>query len=393
MSVHNTLREGSNMGPPLTEEQKNFKQTAMEFARRELNEGAQERERKGEFNEAGWKKCAEFGIPGIIMPEQYGGLELDTMTCIATMEGLGYACLDSGLIFSLNSHIWTCEAPINKFGTDCQKERYLPRLIDGSIKGGHAMTEPDAGSDAFSMRCRAEKKGNRYLLNGSKTFITNAPIADILLVFAVTNPNQGFAGVSAFIVEKGFPGFTVGTPLGMMGLRTCPLGEVFLQDCEVPEENRLGQEGAGAAIFNSEMEWERSCLFAAHLGSMERNLEACIQYAKDRQQFGQPIGKFQSVSHKIADMKLRIELSRLMLHQVAGIKAQGKRAPMESAMAKLFISESHVQNCSDALHIHGAYGYCTEYDFERNLRDAIAGTIYSGTSEIQRNIIATFLGL
>lgn len=381
------------MEPTFTQEQREFKRLAIEFAQKELNPGAKEREKRSEFFEAGWQKCAEFGIPGITMPEQYGGLGLDTMMCIATMEGLGYACKDSGLIFAINSHIWTCEAPINKFGSEAQKEKYLPRLIAGSIKGGHAMTEPDSGSDAFGMRCKAEKKGNAYILNGSKTFITNAPIADILLVFAVTNKLKGFAGISAFIVEKGCPGFSVGAPLDMMGLKTCPLGEVFLQDCEVPEANRLGQEGAGAAIFNSEMEWERSCLFAAHLGAMESNLEACIQYARQRQQFGKTIGKYQSISHKIADMKVRLELSRLMLHSVAGIKAQGKRAPLESAMAKLYISESYVQNCTDALHIHGAYGYSTEYEFEKNLRDAIAGKIYSGTSEIQRNIIATFLGL
>ena len=376
-----------------SEEQRNFKLMAIEFSRRELNDGAKEREKRGEFFEAGWQKCAEFGILGITLPEKYGGMGLDTMTCIATMEGLGYACRDSGLLFAINSHIWTCEAPINKFGSDAQKRNYLPRLIAGTIKGGHAMTEPGSGSDAFSMRCKAERSKNGYLLNGSKTFITNAPIADILLVFAVTDKSKGFAGISAFIVEKGFPGFSVGSPLDMMGLKTCPLGEVFLQDCEVPEENRLGLEGAGSAIFNSEMEWERSCLFAAHLGAMEHNLEACIKYAKERKQFGKPIGKYQSISHKIADMKVRIELSRFMLHNVAAIKGQGKRAPLESAMAKLFISESYVQNCTDALHMHGAYGYSTEFDFEKNLRDAIAGTIYSGTSEIQRNIIATFLGL
>ena len=376
-----------------SEEQRNFRQMAIEFSRRELNDGAKEREKRGEFFEAGWQKCAEFGILGITLPEKYGGMGLDTMTCIATMEGLGYACRDSGLLFAINSHIWTCEAPINKFGSDAQKRNYLPRLIAGTIKGGHAMTEPGSGSDAFSMRCKAERSKNGYLLNGSKTFITNAPIADILLVFAVTDKSKGFAGISAFIVEKGFPGFSVGSPLDMMGLKTCPLGEVFLQDCEVPEENRLGLEGAGSAIFNSEMEWERSCLFAAHLGAMEHNLEACIKYAKERKQFGKPIGKYQSISHKIADMKVRIELSRFMLHNVAAIKGQGKRAPLESAMAKLFISESYVQNCTDALHMHGAYGYSTEFDFEKNLRDAIAGTIYSGTSEIQRNIIATFLGL
>jgi L-prolyl-PCP dehydrogenase len=377
----------------LSEDQLNFKKSAIEFAGRTLNEGAREREKNCEFNAEGWKKCAEFGVQGLSMPEQYGGLDRDILTCIATMEGLGYACRDSGLLFALNTHMWTCEAPILKFGTDGQKEKFLPRLIDGSLKGGHAITEPGSGSDAFNMKCRAVKKGSTYVLNGTKMFITNAPIADILLVFAVTDPKKGFAGISAFIVEKGFPGFSVGKPLEMMGLKTCPIGEVVLNDCEVPEENRLGKEGAGAAIFNSEMEWERSCLFAVQLGSMEKALEECIKYANSREQFGKPIGKHQSIAHKMADMKVRIDLSRLALYNVASLKAQGKRAPLEAAIAKLFISESYVQNCSDALQIHGAYGYSAEYDFERNLRDAIAGKIYSGTSEIQRNIIATFLGL
>jgi L-prolyl-PCP dehydrogenase len=377
----------------LTEEQIQFKELAIKFAMHELNDGAKEREKNSEFNADGWKKCADFGIQGLSMPEQYGGLGMDIITCIAAMEGLGYACKDSGLLFALNTHIWTCEAPILKFGTDAQKKKYLPRMIQGLIKGGHAITEPDSGSDAFNMRCKAEKRGNKYILNGAKTFITNAPIADILLVFATTNPKKGFAGVSAFIVEKGFPGFFAGKPLEMMGLRTCPVGEVVLRDCEVPEENRLGKEGVGAAIFNSEMEWERSCLFATHLGAMEKMLEDCINYAKVRQQFGKSIGKYQSISHKIADMKVRIELSRLILHNVASMKAQGKRASLESSMAKLFVSESYVQNSQDAIQIYGAYGYSAEYDFERNLRDAIGGKIYSGTSEIQRNIIATFLGL
>lgn len=377
----------------LTEDQIQFKELAVKFAQQSLNDGAKERERNSEFNTDGWKKCAEFGLQGMSMPEQYGGLGMDILTCVAAMEGLGYACKDSGLLFALNTHIWTCEAPILKFGTDAQKEKYLPRMIQGLIKGGHAITEPDSGSDAFNMKCKAEKRGDKYILNGAKTFITNAPMADILLVFAITNPQKGFAGVSAFIVEKNFPGFSAGKPLEMLGLRTCPVGEVVLRDCEVPEENRLGKEGAGSAIFNSEMEWERSCLFATHLGAMERMLEDCVEYAKVRQQFGKPIGKYQSISHKIADMKVRIDLSRLIIYKVASLKAEGKRAPLEAAMAKLFVSESYVQNCQDALQIHGAYGYSVEYDFERNLRDAIGGKIYSGTSEIQRNIISTFLGL
>jgi alkylation response protein AidB-like acyl-CoA dehydrogenase len=212
-------------------------------------------------------------------------------------------------------------------------------------------------------------------------------------VFAVTDPKKGFAGISAFIVEKGFPGLSVGKPLDMMGLKTSPIGEVILQNCEVPEENLLGKEGAGAAIFNSEMEWERSCLFATHVGAMGRDIEECIRYVNERLQFGKPIGKYQAISHKIAEMKVRHELSKLVLYKVAWLKSQDNRAPIESAIAKLFVSESYVENCIEALQIHGAYGYSTEMDFERSLRDSIAGKIYSGTSEIQKNIIASLIGL
>ena len=377
----------------LSEDQVAFKNAAIEFAGRELNEGAKQRERDREFNQAGWEKCAQFGIQGLTLPQRYGGLEMDILTSIAAMEGMGYACSDSGLLFSLNSHIWTCEMPILKFGTDEQKDKYLPGLANGSLKGGHAMTEPNFGSDAFGIKCKAVKKGNTYVLNGTKTFITNAPLADILLVFAVTDTSNKFAGLSVFLVEKSFPGFSIGKCEELMGLRTCPIGEVLLQECEVPEENRLGNEGAGAAIFNSEMEYERSCLFATHVGAMEKILEDCIDYAKNREQFGKPIGSNQSVSHKIADMKVRVELSQLILYKAAWMKALGKRAPIESAMAKLYISESYVQNCLDAIQIHGGYGYSTELDFERHLRDSVAGRIYSGTSEIQRNIIAQFLGI
>ncbi|OGP74750.1 MAG: acyl-CoA dehydrogenase [Deltaproteobacteria bacterium RBG_16_50_11] len=376
-----------------TGQQMDFKRSIIEFALRELNEDAKEREKKREFFREGWKKCADFGIHGLTMPETYGGLESDLLTSVLALEGLGYGCCDSGLLFSINSQIWTCEYPILKFASDEQKKKYLPGLIKGELVGGHAMTEPDSGSDAFSMRCTAVRNGDRYVLNGTKTFITNAPIADLLLVFACTDRTKGFAGISAFIVEKDFPGFSVGRAFDLMGLKTCPIGEVILQDCEVPEANRLGREGAGSAIFNSEMELERCCLFATHVGAMEKELDECIRYAKDRYQFNNPIGKYQSISHKIAEMRVRIELSKLILYKVAWLKSQEKRAPLESAIGKLYISESYVANSLEALQVHGAYGYSAELDLERNLRDSIAGKIYSGTSEIQRNIIATLLGL
>ncbi|HXX33495.1 MAG TPA: acyl-CoA dehydrogenase family protein [Thermodesulfobacteriota bacterium] len=376
-----------------TEEQVRFKESVVKFSLRELNDGVTERDKKGEFFREGWRKCADFGILGLPVPKEYGGLEADIVTCAVLMQGLGYACRDSGLLFVMGSHIWTCEIPILHFGTKEQKEKFLPRLCKGEIIGGHAITEPDSGSDAFGLKTTAVKDGDRYILNGSKMFISNAPIADILLIFARTDKAKGFGGISAFIVEKGFPGFSVGKPLEKMGLKTAPIGEVILQDCPVPVENRLGKEGMASAIFNSEMDWERCCLFATQLGVMEYQVETCVKYAKERPQFGKPIGKYQSISHKIADMKMRIELGSLILYKVAWMKAQGKKAPIESAIAKVYVSESYVKSSLDAIQIHGGYGYMTEFGLEKDLRDSIAGKIYSGTSEIQRNIIASWLGL
>jgi alkylation response protein AidB-like acyl-CoA dehydrogenase len=370
-----------------------FKEEIINFAKMELNQNMEIRDKEGTFYWDGWKKCAEQGIFGLPIPEEYGGINADILTTILTMEGLGYGCEDNGLIFAINSQMWSCEIPILEFGTEAQKNKYLPELCRGSIIGGHAMTEPNSGSDAFSIATTAVKRNDKYILNGEKMFITNAPIADIMIVFALTDKTRGFAGISAFIVEKGMPGLLISEDMGKMGLKTCPLGYLSFDDCEVPAENLLGKEGAGAAIFNAEMDWERSCLFACHIGVMQRLMEKSIEYAKQRHQFGKPIGKFQSVSHKIADMKVKIELSKLMLYKIGWMKMQGKKGTSETAIAKLFVSEAFVKIAMDAIQIHGANGYSTEFGIERNLRDAIASTIYSGSSEIQKNIIASWLGL
>jgi alkylation response protein AidB-like acyl-CoA dehydrogenase len=297
------------------------------------------------------------------------------------------------LIFALNAQMWSVQHPILTFGTQAQKQRYLPGLCRGELIGAHGMTEPDSGSDAYSLRTRAEKRDDGYVLNGNKTFVTNAPIADLALIFATTKPELGQWGVTAFLVEKGTPGLMVSRDLEKLGLRTAPMGELILQDCYVPEENRLGSEGAGASLFGSSMEWERSFILAGHVGAMERQLEACIRYARERRQFGQPIGGFQAVSNRIADMKVRLETARLMLYKVAWLKTIGKPAAMEAAIAKLYLSECFVQSCQDAIRIHGGYGYVTEFELERDLRDSIGGTLYSGTSDIQRVVIAKWLGL
>jgi hypothetical protein len=376
-----------------TDEQIAFKNEVVKFAQQELNSGLIERDSKGEFSKENWQKCARFGIQGLPIPEEYGGANADILTTMLTMEGLGYGCRDNGLIFALNAQMWSVQLPILTFGTDVQKKKYLPRLCNGELIGAHGMTEPDSGSDAYSLRTSAVRRENGYVLNGTKIFVTGAPVADLAVVFATVDPAKGIGGIVAFLVEKGTPGFRVSRHMEKMGLRTSPMGELILDDCYVPAENRLGPEGAGVSIFNSSMEWERSCILASHVGAMQRQLETCIRYARERRQFGQPIGKFQSVANRIADMKVRLETARLLLYKVAWLKKMDKPAVMEAALAKLYLSECFVQSSQDAIRIHGGYGYMTESEVERDLRDAVGGILYSGTSDIQRMIIARWLGL
>lgn len=376
-----------------TDEQLAFKDAVVRFAQQELNKDLIERDRQGEFSWENWQKCAQFGIQGLSLPEKYGGAETDILTTMFVMEGLGYGCRDNGLVFALNAQMWSVQHPILTFGTEEQKRKYLPGLCSGELIGAHGMTEPDSGSDAYSLRTQAKKCSDGYVLNGTKMFVTSAPIAHLAVVFATTNPELGRWGITAFIVEKDTPGFNVSQDLDKMGLRTSPMGELILQDCYIPEENRLGPEGGGVSVFSSSMEWERSCILASHVGAMEHQLENCIRYTRERQQFGQSIGKFQSVANRIADMKVRLETTRLILYKVAWLKKIGKPAEMEAAIAKLYLSECFVQSSQDAIRIHGGYGYMTEFEVERDLRDSIGGTIYSGTSDIQRVIIANWLGL
>jgi alkylation response protein AidB-like acyl-CoA dehydrogenase len=377
----------------LTDEQQRYREEVIGFARRDLDDEVVRRDQESEFSREAWKRCAAFGIQGLPVPEEYGGSGADPLTIVLALEALGYACRDNGLLFSLNAQMWSCEVPLVRFGTDRQKRRYLPGLVDGSLIGVQAMTEPGSGSDAFSLRTIAERRGGRFVLNGSKTFITNAPVADLFIVFASADPAKGFSAISAFLVDAHTGGLSTGRPLHKMGLRTSPMSEVFFSDCEVPEENLLGPEGAGMAIFNSSMDWERSCILACAVGSMARQLERAVAYANERKQFGQPIGKFQAVSHRIVDMKLRLETSRLLLYRLGWLRSQGRTPAHEAALVKLWISEAFVRSSLDALQVHGGYGYMTEYEIEREVRDAIGGRLYSGTSDIQRNIIASHLGL
>jgi alkylation response protein AidB-like acyl-CoA dehydrogenase len=377
----------------LSAEQRELTEAATAFARRELNQDLAKREDAGEFPRDAWRACATFGIQGLPVPAELGGAGADILTTALVMEALGYGCRDNGLLFSLNAQLWSVELPLVTFGTPAQQRAYLPGLVSGDLIGGHAMTEPDSGSDALSMRTRAERRGGHYLLNGTKQFITNAPVADVLLVYAAVQGRPGMAGLSAFLVDVATPGLMVSGGVEKMGLRTSPTGEVALTDCVVPVQSRLGPEGAATAIFSSSMEWERSCLFASSVGAMRRQLDACVAYARTREQFGQPIGKFQAVAGKLADMYVRLEAARLLIYHVAWLKQQGRSAPAEAAAAKLFTSEAWVRSSQDAIQAHGGLGYLKEAGIERDLRDAMASTIYSGTSEIQRVVVARMLGL
>jgi alkylation response protein AidB-like acyl-CoA dehydrogenase len=376
-----------------SEEQLAIKKEVIAFARQELNRDMVAHDKQGSFFREGWKKCADFGILGLPFPTQYGGSEADIITTTLAMEGLGYACKDAGLIFGMNAQMWSIQMPIWEFGTEEQKQKYLPVLCKGEIIGGHGMSEPDSGSDAFSLKTTAVKKGDHYVLNGSKTFVTNAPESDLFVVFASTDKVSSFLSISGFLIERDTPGFKVGKEISKMGLKTSPMAEIVMEDCLIPKGNLLGQERQGAKIFNSSMAWERSCILAGNLGAMERQLEACIKYANERRQFKKPIGKFQSVANKIVDMKLRLETARLLLYKVAWTKQRNTDATLDAALAKLYVSEAWVQSSLDAIQIHGGYGFTAEYEVERDLRDAIGGRLYSGTNEIQRNIIARMLKL
>jgi alkylation response protein AidB-like acyl-CoA dehydrogenase len=378
----------------LSEEQTILRENIVRFARAELNGDVARRDREHAFPRDLWEKCGTLAIPGLPVPEEYGGGGLDALSTIVALEALGYGCEDGGLVFSLCAHLLPCVVPIWTFGSEEQKRRYLPGLCNGTRIAVNGMTEPDSGSDAFSMTTRAEPDGDGFRINGAKIFSSNGPVADLALVFAVTDPVKRYhGGITAFLVEKGTPGFTASQTFEKMGLRTSPIGELLLRDVRVPREAVLGRVGGGAALFTHSMDWERVGLFATHVGAMERLLEKSVAQARSRKQFGQSIGKYQAISHRIADMKVALEAARLLVYRGAWRLGQGRSASLDASIAKLFVSEALVQTALGAVQVHGGYGFLTETGVERALRDAVGSTLYSGTSEMQRNIIASWLGL
>jgi alkylation response protein AidB-like acyl-CoA dehydrogenase len=376
----------------LTPEQAEFYDSVCRFAQ-SLPDDVREREPTEQFSRETWNRCAAFGIQGMPVPDELGGGGQDVVGTMLGLEALGYGYRDNGLIFSINAHMWTSEIPIWTYGTPEQKDRWLAGLCDGTFIGCHTITEPEAGSDAFSMKSTARKVDGGYVVNGRKTFISNAPVADLFIVFAREGEGIGPFGISAFLVEKGTPGLALGKPMEKMGLRTSPMAEVFLDDLFVPDSAMLGGHGQGGEIFTTSMRWERACIMASQVGLMRRTMDTCVKYARQRKQFGKPIAKFESISDKIANMKISVDAARALVLRVGWLMDHGQQAMAEAAVAKAYVAEACVRLHLDAIQIHGGYGYMAEFEIERDLRDALGGTIYSGTTEIQRRIIARSLGL
>jgi hypothetical protein len=378
----------------LTDEQRLLHDEIVRLAQRELTPGARERDRNEEFSMELWKRCAEMGLQGLPVPPNYGGTGLDPVSTAIALEALGYGCEDGGLVFSLCAHLLACVVPIWLHGNEEQKRRWLPRLCGGSLIAVNAMTEPDSGSDAFAMRTYAEAEGNTFRLHGAKTFCSNAPIADLALVYAVTDREKGYhGGITAFLVESDAPGFQLGQTFSKMGLRTSPIGELVLDDVRVSAENILGGIGGGGAVFVESMDWERTLIGACHVGVMRRLLENSIEHARERTAAGQPIGKYQSVSNRIVDMKIRLEASRLLVLRAAWKLGRSRDVALDASAAKVFVSEALLQTTLDAVRTLGGYGFMVDHEAERALRDSVGGLLYSGTNDIQRNVVARWLGL
>jgi len=376
-----------------TEEQQEIRKAIIQFCQDEINGGVAERDQASLFSRELWDKCAAMRLNAIPFPEAVGGDGFDFITSVAAFHALGYACKDAGLVLALITQA-ICGITINLFASPEQAARLMPDLTSGRMIYCQGITEPASGSDAFAMQTRAVKKDAGYVLNGTKTMISNGPIADRALIYAVTNPEKmPLARISCFCVSKDDPGFTRGNAIEKMGLRTEPNGELICRDCYVPAATMIGKEGQGVMLFSEVVEWERVLTSAALLGQLERVTEGCITYAKERKAFGKPIAEFQAVSHKIALMRKGIELGWPSLYNAASLKNRRKGAALESSVIKFHLSECLKQACLDAIQIRGGYGYMSEYEIERDLRDSIASTIYSGTSEMQANTIVRLSGL
>jgi len=375
-----------------TQEQRIFKDQVIRFAAKEIVPRVQAHDLAGEFDFQSFRRLGEFGILGLHFPEALGGSDADVVTTVMAGEALGEAGVDGGLCLAYGAHTFLCADTILSHGTPAQQERYIPRLASGEWIGCMGLTEPGAGSDVASMSTRAQKQGDRYRLNGNKMFITNGPVADVAVVYAKTGKDLHHGGISAFIVEKGTPGFSVGKNIQKMGVRTSHTSELIFEDCEIPEQNLIGPEGGGFLMALQTVEWDRSALLAPFVGGISYVLQKAVQYARERYQFGRPISEFQAIKHKLADIKIFVEAARTLCYRIAWCKDQGRPLNhLEAAVAKLFVGDWSLGPANDAMIIFGGYGYCHEYEVERTFRDSRLAPIGGGTSDIQKKIISKLM--
>ncbi len=370
----------------LSEEQEMIRDMARRFAELEVAPIAAEMDEKGEVPLDNLKKMGELGFLGLTVPEEYGGPGADTVSYVLVLEEISKACASTAVPMAVNCSL-VCD-PILQFGSEEQKQRFLPALAQGRMLGAFALTEPAAGSDAAAQTTTAIRDGDHYLVNGTKHFISNGSIADVIVLFAMTDKSRGSRGISTLLVEKGTPGFSSGKEENKMGIRASNTCELIFEDCRVPAANLLGKEGRGFRIAMAALDGGRIGIGAQATGIAQAAYEASLEYAKTRQQFGQPISQFQAIQWMLADMATRIEASRLLTLSAAMKKDGGERITKEAAMCKLFASETAVWATNRAIQIHGGYGYMKEYPVERYYRDAKITEIYEGTNEIQRLVIA-----
>ncbi len=370
----------------LSDEQKILKESIQKFAQNEIGPLVKESDQEGKWPEVFTRKLAEMGLLGIVIPPEYSGAGYSNLDYVLILEELSKVDPAVGLVVAAHNSL--CSNHLALHGSEAQKEKYLNRLAAGETLGAWGLTEASAGSDAAALKTRAVKKGDRWILNGSKMFITNGSIAEILVVMAVTDPEKGRKGISTFIVEKGMKGFSVGKKEDKLGIRAADTAELIFEDLELPEENLMGEPGSGYRQAMSILDGGRVSIAAFSLGVAAGAMEASLKYSREREQFNQPISSFQAIQWMLADGFTELDAARLLTYRAAFLEDQGKKIPKESAMAKLFASELAVKVSNWAVQIHGGYGFSKEYPVEKFYRDSKLGTIGEGTSEVQRWIIA-----
>ena len=370
----------------LSEEHAMIRKMVRDFANKEVAPTAEERDEEERFDRAIFDKMAELGLTGIPWPEEYGGIGSDYLAYCIAVEELSRVCASTGV--TLSAHTSLAGWPVYTFGTEEQKQKYLRPMAEGTKIGAYGLTEPQSGSDAGSMRTSAKEDGDHYVLNGSKIFITNGGIADIYVVFAVTDPESKQKGTTAFIVEKDFEGFSVGKKERKLGIRSSPTTEIIFDNCRVPKENILGELGQGFKIAMQTLDGGRNGIAAQAVGIAQGAMDAAVNYAKEREQFGKPILVNQGISFKLADMATQIEASRLLTYQAAWLESNKLSYSKESAMAKLMAGDTAMKVTVEAVQVFGGYGYTKDYPVERYMRDAKITQLYEGTQEIQRLVIS-----